>query len=95
MHSDIDVMAALQGKEKGGHFKVFTKFFIDEDKFILCGEIYGDTRWPDGHLVRTSKVVHHYVDECIVETKHTYYTLGQEVDHNIHSYNRNRLLSVL
>lgn len=94
--SEIDLLAALQNKQKGGHFKHYTKYFLSDGvSFVLCGELHNDHRWSDGSLIHTSVVAHMHEEEKIVETRNTYYTLGTEVTHTVESDERNRLLSAL
>lgn len=94
--TEIDILAALQNKQKGGHFETYTKYFIgDSSSFVICGELHNDLRWADGTMIHTSVVVHTHEEEKIVETRNTYYTLGAEVRHDIESPARQRLLSAL
>ena len=94
---DIELLASLQNKNKAGHLKQYTKFFLSDDKtYIMCGECHGDPRWADGTIIRTSVVIHHHEEEKIVETRNSYYTLGEEVpDSDEYRIERIRLLSVL
>lgn len=93
---DIEVLSALQGKFKAGHLKVFTKFFLSDGKeFIVCGECHGDVRWPDGTLIHTSLVVCHHEEEHVIETRNSYYTVGEEIKEDGNAVERARLLSVL
>lgn len=93
---EVDLLAALQNKQKGGHLVKYTKFRLNDGKsFIVCGEIENDWRWSDGTLIHTSLVEHLHEDEKILETRNTYYTLGEEVAEDSDSVERMRLLSAL
>lgn len=95
MDNEIQMLAALQNKAKGGHLKLYTKFDIGTNgEYIVCGEVHGDPRWADGMLIHTSLVIHHYEDEKILETRNTYYTLGEEITED-DKIERSRLLSAL
>ena len=94
-NNEVALLAALQDKAEGGFFKKYTKFYIsDGESYVLCGELHGDTRWANGTLIHTSVVIHLYEEEKIIETRNTYYTLGEEVTDS-DTVERNRLLSAL
>ena len=91
---DVDLLAALQNKQKGGNGAKYTKFRLSNGKqFVVCGEVHNDGRWADGTLIHTSLVEKIHEDEKILETRNTYYTLGDEVAED--SEERSRLLSAL
>jgi len=94
---DIALMAALQNKFKAGHLNPFTKFVLSDDNtYIVCGECHGDPRWADGTIIRTSVVLCHHEDDGVIETRNSYYTVGEEVpDDDENRIERLRLLSVL
>lgn len=94
-NNDVAIMAALQNKREGGTFKKYTKFYINDNKsYVLCGELHNDPRWTNGTLIHTSVVIYHHVDENIIETRNTYYLLGEEIAED-DSVERARLLSAL
>lgn len=93
---EVDLLAALQNKQKGGHLKSYTKFRLSDGKrFVVCGEVHGDGRWADGTIIHTSLVEELHEDERILETRNTYYTLGEEVAEDSGCVERERLLSAL
>jgi hypothetical protein len=95
-NNEVALMAALQNKQEGGHFKSYTKFLLSDGKsYVLCGELHDDPRWSNGSLIHTSLVIYHHVDENIIETRNTYYTLGTEVTEESNNAERCRLLSAL
>lgn len=47
------------------------------EEYVIRGDIYGDTSWPDGLFLRTSLVIKLDEDNKIVETMNTIYKLGE------------------
>jgi hypothetical protein len=89
-------MAALQDKIQGGEFVQYTKFLLsDGETYVVCGELHGDHRWRDGALIHTFPVVCHHVEEKILETRNTFYMLGEEITEESNPDIRKMLLTAL
>lgn len=78
MNEGFDIERELKGKRKGGHLDQWYTTKIG-DREIAHGYITGDIRFFDGIDMHTSTVVAIHHDEKILETKNTYYTLGEEL----------------
>jgi hypothetical protein len=80
--SEFDLECVLKGKYKGGRLEnwYITDHGLDDDGLPVKGahgNIYEDDRFRTGEYIHTSAIINHYVEENIVETLNTYYTLGR------------------
>jgi len=75
--SAFDLECALKGKRKGGTLENWSITSIDEDTKRAHGNVHGDSNWRESEYITTSAIVNHYVEEGIIETRNTYYTLGK------------------
>lgn len=85
MDKPFQIECALKGKHKAG--------FLDRYSFgevlgrsggtaqVAYGKIYDDSRWPPGTSMTTSEIVKIHEKERILETRNSYYTLGDECIH--------------
>lgn len=66
-------------KRQGGKIE---NWFLNTTMFpgyiVVCGEVHGDEKWPDGMAIRTSAVVKLDLEANTVETMNTIYTLGKQ-----------------
>lgn len=79
--SEFDLECALKGKRKGGileNWHITEGVNSDGEPATQGhGNVYGDVNWREGTYIHTSVIVNHYVEEGILETRNTYYTLGK------------------
>jgi hypothetical protein len=83
--SEFDLECVLKGKYKGGILQnwYMTDYGLDGDGLPVKsahGNIYNDDRFREGEFIHTSAIINHYVEENIVETLNTYYTLGRPAE---------------
>jgi len=78
---EVAILARLKGKKRGGKLDFFTIRAFNSsqgDYEIAYGYIYGDDRFTDGEMIRTSIVTAVHEDMKIIETRNTYYDYDRE-----------------
>lgn len=78
------VVPAKEDKYRGGILNPWWSVYDDNTEILFVrGYVYGDDRWPDGEIVRTSYVVDLFYDEekqeGVVYTRNTVYQLGERL----------------
>lgn len=77
----------ITGKRIGGTLENWQYFLYNktetQDYYVIRGNIYGDTNWPDGLFLRTSYIVKLDEDNKIVETMNTIYKLGERAKNEL------------
>lgn len=80
MDVGFDLERALKGKRKGGLLEGWFVHefvnYLDQPRKIALGVISGDLRFTDGSPLKTSAIIAVHEKEQIIETKRTYYELG-------------------
>lgn len=80
MDEGYDIERTLKGKIKGGHLEKWALHEVTNDRQIVWGTITGDDRFRDGDRIHTSLVLAVHEDANILETRNTYYTLGEPAE---------------
>lgn len=84
MDVGFDLERALKGKRKGGRLENWFVHefvnYLEVPMSIALGEIIGDPRFPASAPLKTSPVLAVHEKECILETRNTYYELGNPAD---------------
>lgn len=75
----LKIAAQLRGKKPGGHFEYYS-VISSRDVSVVCGTIFGDSRFRDGTIIHSSRVVELDSENKVLETLNTVFTLGTEVD---------------
>lgn len=81
MDEEFDLLRTLKGKRKGGLLEDWFVYkfvnYLDKKRMIVMGHISGDQRFDVDVVLKTSQVVAIHEKERILETKYTYYELGE------------------
>lgn len=81
MERQFDLERALKGKRKGGRLDRWcvldlSTLGLNWKGTVMLGYLHGDVRFDSGSGVKTSAIVAIHAKEYVLETKRTYYELG-------------------
>lgn len=80
MKDEARIECELKGKQRGGHIENFIlrEYETDHGTLVICfGDITGDFRFADGEVIRTSVVEETHIADGYLETRNTFYELGE------------------